>query len=104
MIQRRGRAHVPEAQSMTELPLPNTQRWVARRKGAVVAAVSSGMITLEQACRRYHMSEEELLAWQRAFENYGIVGLRAGRLRQQRGADRSRPDDPAPGRMTRTQH
>jgi hypothetical protein len=77
---------------MTELPSPNTRRWVARRKAAVVAAISSGMITVAEACRRYHMSEEDLLAWQHAFENYGILGLRAGRL-QQRGAGRSRLDN-----------
>jgi hypothetical protein len=77
---------------MTELPSPNTRRWVARRKAAVVAALSSGMITVAEACRRYHMSEEELFAWQCAFENYGIPGLRAGRL-QERGAGRSRLDN-----------
>ena len=59
--------------SMTELPSPKTRRWVARRKAAVVAAVSSGIITIEEACRRYRMSEEEFLAWQRAFENGGIL-------------------------------
>ena len=60
---------------MAELPSPNTGRWVARRKAAVVAAVSSGMITIEEACCRYQMSEEEFLAWQHAFENGGIAGL-----------------------------
>ena len=60
---------------MTELPPPNTRRWVPRRKAAVVAAVSSGLITIEEACRRYHMSEEEFTAWQCAFENFGISGL-----------------------------
>jgi transposase-like protein len=85
---------------MTELPCPNTRRWVARRKAAVVAAVSSGMITLAEACRRYHMSEEELLAWQSAFENYGILGLRAGRLQQQRATGCARPDDPSQRPLT----
>ena len=66
---------------MTELPPTNTRRWVARRKAAVVTAVSSGMLTIEEACRRYQMSEEELLAWQRAFETYGIAGLRRKRRR-----------------------
>jgi transposase-like protein len=84
---------------MTELPPPNTRRWVARRKAAVVAAVSSGVITVEEACRRYQMSEEELLAWQRAFENYGIVGLSAGYLRQYRSARPPRPADPSPGQV-----
>jgi transposase-like protein len=84
---------------MTELPPPNTRRWVARRKAAVVAAVSSGVITVEEACRRYQMSEEELLAWQRAFENYGIVGLSASYLRQYRSARPPRPADPSPGQV-----
>jgi transposase-like protein len=71
---------------MIELPPPNTRRWVARRKAAVVAAVCSGMITLEEACARYQMSEEEFFAWQRAFETYGLLGLRAGCIQQYRGA------------------
>jgi transposase-like protein len=78
---------------MTELPPPNTRRWVIRHKAAVVAAVSSGMITIEEACRRYHMLEEELFAWQRAFENFGIRGLRAGSLQQQRGLRLPRAGD-----------
>jgi len=32
------------------------------------------------------MSKKELLAWQRAFETYGIVGLRADYVRQYRSA------------------
>ena len=75
-------------------------RWVASRKAAVVAAVSSGKITIEQACRRYQMSEEEFLAWQRAFETFGIRGLRAGRIRKKRGLRLSRPADPSPGQVT----
>jgi hypothetical protein len=59
---------------------------VARRKAAVVAAVSSGMIALEEACRRYEMSEEEFLTWQRAFETYGVNSLRATCLQQYREA------------------
>jgi transposase-like protein len=62
--------------------MTNTARWVARRKAAVVEAVSSGTITIEEACRRYNMSEEEFFSWQRAFETYGILGLRAQVLRE----------------------
>jgi hypothetical protein len=32
------------------------------------------------------MSEEELSAWQRAFETYGIVGLRVGFVQEHRSA------------------
>jgi transposase-like protein len=69
---------------MADLPPANTNRWVARRKAAVLAALRSGAITMEEACRRYALSEEELLAWQRAFEAHGLPGLRATRLRGRR--------------------
>ena len=76
---------------MAELPPPNTKRWVIRRKAAVVAAVRAGEITVEEACRRYQLSEEEFLAWQRAFEAHGLTGLRATRLQGYRNSPSSRP-------------
>jgi hypothetical protein len=63
-----------------DLPPADTKRWVARRKAAVVAAVRSGVIGLEEACHRYELSGEEFLAWERGIENYGVPGLRATRL------------------------
>jgi hypothetical protein len=40
----------PEAPAMSDdLPPPNTRRWVVRRKAAVVTAVRTGRITLEEA-------------------------------------------------------
>ena len=69
---------------MTSLPPADTRRWVVRRKAAVVAAVQGGRITLEEACRRYNLSEEEFRAWRRAFETHGMPGLRATRLQQYR--------------------
>jgi transposase-like protein len=75
---------------MTNLPPADTRRWVVRRKAAVVAAVQSGKITLEEACRRYNLSEEEFRAWQRAFEAHGLPGLRVTRP-QQYGTSPSRP-------------
>ena len=68
----------------TELPPPDTKRWVVRRKAAVVAAVHAGVITVEEACRRYQLSEEEFLAWQHAFEAYGLPGLRTTRIKNYR--------------------
>jgi len=53
-----------------------------------VAAVQCGRITLEEACRRYELSEEEFLSWRRAFETYGAAGLRVSALQRYRG-DRS---------------
>ena len=63
-----------------ELPSADTKRWVVRRKAVVVQAVRSGSISLQEACRRYNLSVEEFLAWQRAIERYGIPGLRVTRL------------------------
>jgi transposase-like protein len=71
---------------MVDLPPPNTKRWVVRRKAAVLAAVRSGAITVEEACRRYGLSEEEFLSWQRAFDSHGLAGLRATRLQAYRGS------------------
>ncbi len=62
------------------LPPPDTKRWVARRKAAVVTAVRSGAISLEEACRRYRLSEEEFLAWERGIDAHGVAGLRITRL------------------------
>ena len=78
---------------MADLPPSDTDRWVARRKAAVLAALRSGAITMEEACRRYALSEEELLDWQRAFEIHGLPGLRATSLRAHR-TRRSKADDP----------
>jgi transposase-like protein len=68
-------------QSSAYLPPADTKRWVPRRKAAVVAAVRSGAISLEEACRRYHLSEEEFRAWDQGFEVHGVAGLRSTRLR-----------------------
>ena len=69
---------------MGDLPPPNIKRWVVRRKAAVVAAVRSGRITMEEALRRYQLTEEEFLSWQRVFETHGLAGLRATRVQQYR--------------------
>ena len=74
--------------SVLELPPADTKRWVARRKAVVVGAVRSGAITLEEACRRYELSVEEFLAWQRAIESHGVAGLRVTRLQIYRDTPR----------------
>ena len=62
-----------------DLPARNTTRWVARRKAEVVAGVRAGLITLEEACRRYALSLDEFLSWQQMFDEHGLRGLRATR-------------------------
>ena len=65
--------------SIHDLPSSNTKRWVIRRKAKVVAAVRGGLISLEEACRRYDLSIDEFLSWQRLLSEHGINGLRATR-------------------------
>jgi hypothetical protein len=77
-------------QSSAHLPPADTKRWVPRRKAAVVAAVRSGAISLEEACRLYHLSEEEFRGWDQGFEVHGVAGLRSTRLQIYR--DVPRPD------------
>ena len=70
--------------TMADLPPSNTRRWVIRRKAEVVAAVRGGLLSLDEACRRYTLTVEEFLAWQRAIDRHGLAGLRATRLQQYR--------------------
>jgi transposase-like protein len=69
---------------MPKPPPENVKRWTARRKAAVLAAVRSGAITVEEACRRYEISGEEFLAWLTAFETRGIAGLHTTSIQQYR--------------------
>ena len=72
------------ATTVSALPPPTTKRWVIRRKAAVVTAVRAGVLTLEEACQRYHLSVEEFLSWQRLIDRHGMRGLRATRLQDYR--------------------
>jgi hypothetical protein len=66
----------PEAPiTLATLPPPDTERWVARRKAQVVAAVQSGLITVDEAQARYRLSLEEFASWQRGLYRHGIRGL-----------------------------
>ena len=64
------------------LPPPDTKRWVVRRKAEVVAGVDAGLITLEEACRRYALSVDEFRDWQRQLGDHGLAGLQATRDRR----------------------
>ncbi len=76
--------------TLADLPPTNTKRWVIRRKAEVVAGVRSGLLTLEEACKRYSLSIDEFLSWQRLMESHGVRGLRATRIQDYR-----QPDGPA---------
>lgn len=82
--------------TINDLPPADTKRWVARRKAMIVNAVRSGLISLEEVCRRYELSVEEFQAWQRAIETHGVAGLRVTRLQIYR--------DTPPARLARPRY
>jgi hypothetical protein len=70
--------------TLADLPSPGTTRWVIRRKAEVVLAVHGGLLSLDDACRRYKLTAEEFRAWQHAIERYGLLGLRSTHLQDYR--------------------
>ena len=70
--------------SIADLPPPNTKRWVVRRKAEVVAAVRGGLLSLDDACKRYKMSIDEFVNWQRLIDRHGFPGLRATKVQDYR--------------------
>jgi hypothetical protein len=57
------------------LPPPGAMRWSVRNKAAVVTAVRSGDLTLEEACKRYSLTEPEYRSWEQGLDIYGLAGL-----------------------------
>ncbi len=77
---------LPDGSIMTrsDLPEPETSRWVASRKAAVVKGIASGLISREDACKLYGISEEELVSWAEAVEKHGLKALKTTRLQEYR--------------------
>ncbi len=72
---------------LDKLPTTNTRRWVTRRKAQVVAAVRDGLLTFDEACKRYNLSDEEFRSWARLLDQHGLRGLRATRVQEYRDDD-----------------
>ena len=70
--------------SVDDLPSPDTIRWHTHRKARVVAGVRIGLISLEDACRRYRLSAEEFASWRRLIDEHGLLGLRVTYCKQYR--------------------
>jgi hypothetical protein len=70
--------------TIADLPPSNTRRWVIRRKAEVVAAVRGGLLSIDEACKRYTLTVDEFLSWQAAIDKHGLAGLRTTRLQQYR--------------------
>jgi hypothetical protein len=70
--------------TIADLTPEDTKRWVIRRKAEVVAAVRGGLLSLDEACKRYTLTVEEFLSWQQSIDKHGLAGLRATRVQQYR--------------------
>jgi hypothetical protein len=71
------RNNQPSNGAIVGVPRTLSTRWVPRRKAQVVAAVGAGVLSLEEACRRYALTEEEFRSWESAIDRFGLAGLRA---------------------------
>ena len=73
-----------EPLTLDTLPAADTTRWVVRRKAEVVAAVTGGLLSDDEACERYGLTPEEFAGWQRAVDRVGMKGLRVTRIQKYR--------------------
>ena len=80
---------LPDGTHMTraDLPPPDTRRWVAARKAAVVKGVASGLVTRDWAIDTYDLTEEEFDTWVSAVATHGVAALRTTALQRYRGDD-----------------
>jgi len=89
----------PDGSILTPSNLPQGRiRWVAQRKAELIAAVSGGLLTMQDACLRYAISTEEFTDWERRYVQRGLHGLRVS----VRGADKtaaSAAAEPIPGNL-----
>ena len=67
--------------SLADLPDVGT-RWVASRKAIVVDAVNHGLITRDEAIRRYGLTEEEFDTWSSAVRKHGRNALKITQLQK----------------------
>lgn len=75
--------------AVPELPKPR-QRWTARRKASVIESMRGGWVPVEEICDLYNISVDELLAWERDVDRYGVPGLRSTRYQIYRDTDKDR--------------
>ena len=57
--------------------LPPSGRYSYRIKAAVIDCIASGKLSVEQACRHYAISSDELAQWREKLALGGVGGLKA---------------------------
>lgn len=77
----------PTAQYLTlsDLPDPKTKRWVPRRKAEVIHAIRGGLLSKQDAMKKYNLTNAELTEWESHYGSYGMSGLRVTHIQDYRG-------------------
>ncbi len=91
-----GRAMIDpfgEPLTIDTLPPADTVRWVPRRKAQVVCAIRGGLISRQEACDRYGISDAELFSWEKLLDDHGLRALRVTRPQRYRQAATSMGED-----------
>jgi Protein of unknown function (DUF1153) len=62
----------PDGSALTRANLPpsDTRRWVIRRKATVIAAVRGGLLSLDEAYKRYMLTPEEYRDCERLIRSF----------------------------------
>ncbi len=82
-----------EPLTVDTLPPAYTTRWVPRRKAQVVCAIRGGLISRQEACDRYGISDEELFSWEKLLDDHGLRALRVTSTLRYRQATTSTGED-----------
>ena len=60
------------------IPYPNSKRWTQSRKSEVLSAIIAGEISVDEVCRRYETSPQELGEWWRATQRPDVASMLHG--------------------------
>ncbi len=82
-----------ERLTIDTLPPADTARWVPRRKAQVVCAIRGGLISRQEACDRYGISDAELFSWEKLLDDHGLGALRVTKTQRYRQAATSADED-----------
>jgi hypothetical protein len=91
-----GRAVVDsfgELLTVESLPPADVVRWVSRRKAQLVCAIREGLISRQEACDRYNISNEELFSWEKLLGDHGPRALLVTKTQRYRRAVTSTDED-----------
>src|SRR5580765_8063161 len=62
--------------TLADLPPTNLRRWYPYHKACIASTVRGGLISVEEVCKRYSLTVDEIHMWQQALDRCGVKGLR----------------------------